>query len=233
MPKAIHARSFIATGLFFALFCVHCQNYGLRDKLENPGGFSSTPPITPPGAPRTLYAFITSVTSRGNMADFSVPGCAGTGIGKADCVCQNLASAAGFQGTYVAWLSTATNDMTCRLFGQAGSNCSLTSGSSWYNTQDQLLAVGTAELFSGNLRNPLQYTETRTLATGGTAIWSGTDGSGLAVNGGAASSTCNTWAANIMQTAAGGSLGSLTSSWTNGATPSCSASGNIYCFALP
>jgi hypothetical protein len=225
----MRTRFSITAALFCALFCAYCQNYGLRDQLENPGGSS----LTPPGAPRTLYAFITSVTSRGDMADFSVPGCSGTGISKADCVCQNLASAAGFQGSYVAWLSTATSDMTCRLFGQAGSNCALTSGNSWYNTQDQLLAVGTAELFSGNLRNPLQYTETRTLVTLVEAIWSGTEGNGLVVNGGAVYSTCNTWAANVSQVASGGTLGSLTSTWTKDPTPSCSASGNIYCFAVP
>ncbi|MBS0618736.1 MAG: hypothetical protein JSR44_11145 [Spirochaetes bacterium] len=219
-------------GIIFVLLLIppNCSNIGLRDKLENPAGIPSPDSQS---KPKRLYAFITSITSRGDMADFVAGGCSGTGISKADCVCNALGVANGLSGPFVAWLSTASADMTCRLFGQAGSACALSSTETWFNTQDQVIAMGTAGLFSGNLQNPLQNTESKNLAVGVTAIWSGTDGAGLAVMGGGATSTCNTWAANISQNGSGGSLGSLTPTWTKGPTPSCSASGNIYCFAIP
>jgi len=219
-------------GFIFLLLSIplSCQNIGLKDKFENPGGMSSPDNM---GVPRRLYAFITSLTSRGDMADFAAGGCSGTGITKADCVCNALGTAGGLSGPFVAWLSTASADMTCRLFGQAGSTCTMTSTEPWFNTQDQVVAMGTGGIFSGNLQNPLQHTELKALAVGVTAIWSGTDGAGLAVMGGGAASTCNTWAANISQTGSGGNLGSMTPTWTKGPTPSCSAYGNIYCFARP
>lgn len=216
--------------LIMLQLCANCNNYGLLDKLENPGSTTSTTT-----AQKKLYAFVTGAASKGDMADFVVAGCAGTGLTKADCVCQNLAAANGLlQGTnpkFVAWLSDATNDMTCRIFGGGGVNCTQTGGYSWYNTMEELLFAGVGELQSGVVRNPLKYTETKSLAIVGNNVWTGTNSNGSTA--GSAATTCANWSANISQTGMAGSLGNLTATWTNNLTPSCSSTAQIYCFAVP
>ncbi|MBV6494785.1 MAG: hypothetical protein LDLANPLL_02822 [Turneriella sp.] len=106
-------------GIFF-----NCNNYGLVDKLENPENWNNRDD----NEVGELYAFVadTQVVGASFSQFTNTPyNCAGVGIAAADCACNYFAQTASLPGSYVAWLSSSSEDMTCRIFGQHASNCAL------------------------------------------------------------------------------------------------------------
>jgi hypothetical protein len=209
---------------------LRCNNYGLLDKLENPGGG---------GAPLKLYAFVTNQISKGDMTEFTDASCIGNGLPRADCICDHLAIANGLQskpgGIFKAWLSGTADDMTCRLQGLSGNNCSLPVGSfSWFNTNDQLIATDFGDLFDGQLLAPVNYTETR-IQKDGVQVWSGTDANGLRSNAGNTTANCSNWTDGFSTSSPIlGRTGMTTNAWsaeTQGTF--CGAQKSIMCFAVP
>jgi hypothetical protein len=112
-----------------------CNNYNLRDHLENPGG---------PGGNNNerfsdrLFIFVTSQMIQGDMLGLSAGDCGfyrtsiccgligdmlglsagdcgGSGIGRADCICQALAAQNGWRmsatSRFIAWLSTSSTQL--------------------------------------------------------------------------------------------------------------------------
>jgi len=218
------------TILLATVLLLRCNNYGLLDKLENPGGG---------GAPLKLYAFVTDQISKGDMTEFPDASCIGNSLPRADCICDHLAIANGLQhksgGIFKAWLSGTDDDMTCRLQGLSGNNCSLPVGSfSWFNTNDQLIATGFGDLFDGQLLAPVNYTETR-IQKDGVQVWSGTDANGLRSNAGANTANCFNWTNGAMTySAILGRTGMTTNAWSAEAPGvSCGAQKSIMCFAVP
>lgn len=219
--------------LFFVLHAVMaCSNYGLKDKLENPGGGTGT-------ADR-LYIFVSSISTNGDTTGLVNGGCGsiGVGINRADCSCTELARSAGLlrssTSKFVAWLSdNNNNDMTCRINGGTGANCSNTGGPSWYNTFNELIATGYADLFDSALNAAIKYTENRTPSAFAT-VWSGTDANGLRTGAGVAANNCSGWTTTA-GTGTTGSIGAVDAFWSNNAgIPTCNAAPlPVYCIAQP
>ena len=72
-----------------------------------------------------LKAFIATASNGGNLG--ASPNAGGqTGAAAGDAICNARAATLGFNGQFVAWLSTSSTDAYCHLFGLAGkkaSNC--------------------------------------------------------------------------------------------------------------
>ncbi|HNA80478.1 MAG TPA: hypothetical protein PKY99_13530, partial [Turneriella sp.] len=83
-------RNFVR-GLSILLFAAvtACNNYDLLDSLERPGSKESFSD--------RLFVFVTSQMTAGDMFALNAGSCGGTGIGKADCVCQALAAQNGLR----------------------------------------------------------------------------------------------------------------------------------------
>ncbi|HRP70317.1 MAG TPA: hypothetical protein PLY93_12355, partial [Turneriella sp.] len=132
-------------------FFLGCNNYGLLEQLQNPGGGNSAQNIM-------MYAFVSSATMNGNLTgggslQSAFPPCSAfTGLQLADCACTQMAQNAGLAipvNKYVAWLSTSTNDMTCRISNTTSPliNCTLPGGGpTWVNMSGQTVASGYAAL---------------------------------------------------------------------------------------
>ena len=232
--KAI--KRFALLALILAAF--DCHQYGLVDKLENPGGSNQT----------GLLAFVASAPTLANLSGYTGANsafmtCASfAGLKIADCACQVMATNAGLamppSGKYVAWLSTAANDMTCRITGATNPliNCPIPAGGPrWIDTQGSVIANGFAGLFSGTLMSPLNVTENKTTLMGN--VWTGTNSNGTTASTVAAGATdCTGWTA-----AGSGTVGDLasTTTWSNnGIATTCTTTPTptslpIYCFAMP
>lgn len=218
---------------FIAALCtavLHCNNFGLLEKLENPGGNSGT------GIIKT-YIFTHDAVTLGDMSGLVNGGCSGNGLGRADCACHDKAVAAGLtknqNAKFIAWLSDGSNDMKCRIQDKPGQTiCTIpTTTIEWYNPLNQLVAGGYTQLFSGQLLANINYAASGGSTPAGNNAYTGTltDGSN---NGGAAAVNCNNWTANVSQTASGGTTGSMTASWTTGGSPSCASSAYIICIGV-
>src|SRR5262249_9724 len=136
-------------------------------------------------------------------------------------------------GKYIAWLSTSSNDMTCRMTGMGSPpvGCTLPGGGpTWTNTQGQPIANGFAQLFGGSLVGPVRLSEGKAVS-GSSFAWTGTNYDGT-VPGSGATQTCTDWA--LAGSGISGSIGSTGSIWSNANTSqSCSgASQPVYCFAM-
>jgi hypothetical protein len=82
-----------------------CNNYGLRDKLENPGGGSNsggTSSSPPPGPPPTYRIFVTTNNFNGDI-----------GISGADLNCQSEGDGIAAGRTWKAMLVDGTNRRAC------------------------------------------------------------------------------------------------------------------------
>lgn len=227
--------TYIVQILLFATAAA-CSNYGLKDKLENPGGTANS------GA-SGMIAFVSSATINASLSNggtistliAAFPNCnALNGLALADCACTQMAASAGLpttSGGYVAWISTSANDMTCRITRTTSPlvSCPIpTGGPTWTNAGGQVVANGYTGLLSGALMAPINLTETKLTVTSN--VWTGTNTNGS--SGTSATATCTDWTA----AASGiyGNSGVSTAGWTNTLTTACGATPYpIYCFGLP
>jgi|JI10StandDraft_1071094.scaffolds.fasta_scaffold56372_4 hypothetical protein len=220
-----------------------CNNYDLKEKLENPGG------ATAEKFTDRLFAFVTTAVTKGDMQGLVAGNCGGTGIVRADCVCQQLAQTNGRRmnsnSRFVAWLSQAApdpRDMRCRIQGLSGAACALPSVNlTWYNTNFQPVFSGIlgapttgAELFTTfgatTLPASLKFTESGSLLTGGQLAWTGTNTTGNSPG----TNDCNNWAdATNTPFGQNGISDALNNSWTQNNTATCGTDLHLYCFALP
>lgn len=216
------------------LLCVTiaCSNYNLAEKLENPGAerFSDR-----------LFIFATSQTTVGNMTGLNAGNCGGSGMPRADCVCNALAAQnnrrMGPDRRFIAWLSTTTEWARCRMLGQANNSCASPVGSfTWYNTALQPVFItfeSTVTGLMGNapaLPNVPQYTENGSMApTIASDVWTGT-----ALGGAVGTVNCNNWSdSTIGQSGDTGTVFHTGTSWTAAAPITCDNPKRIYCIALP
>ena len=72
-------------------------------------------------AQQPKVAFVTSVTGTADLGSWPEAGSA-VGASAGDEICRTLATDAGLQNadTFIAWLSTSTDDAYCRLHGFTG-----------------------------------------------------------------------------------------------------------------
>lgn len=214
--------------LFWGIALSACNNYGLLDKLENPGG----------GATYSdrLHVFVSSIVTVGDMSALQVNDCTGTGLAVADCYCQNTARNAGLlmsaTSKFVAFLSSSptVSDMKCRIAGLsgAGGSCNPSGSPIWYDSNRVAVAQGYGgSIFPSALMSPLKLTETKA-TTPAIYAWTGTLNTGLN-----SSSACSDWA-STGGTGTVGAIGSTTGAWTdNGAPQACTTALPIFCFAVP
>ena len=215
-----------AKGIVFGivLWLTHCYNYGLLDKMKDPGSLNSI----------ARKVFVTSATTPGSMSVFiTIPGCTGLGTGTpgADCVCRVLAANAGLtrSGSFIAWLSDSSNDARCRLQGSGGNTCTGTLSGSWYNVKGDLVARDFSSLTSASLSAPILYTEAGGFPTSPSNIHTGTDTTGRKTTG-----NCSDWTSS----SSGGSehygnSAAKDSFWTQGTTGTGCTNGHVYCFEGP
>lgn len=227
-------RNFVR-GLSILLFAAvtACNNYDLLDSLERPGSKESFSD--------RLFVFVTSQMTAGDMFALNAGGCSGTGIGKADCVCQALAAQNGLRRSstsrFIAWLSTEVDAAKCRMLNQGGSTCTPSGPFIWYNTNYEPVFTSFESATTGLLGSTLtmpsaaKYTEGRFPAPSMTDnVWTGTDIGGNIAGG----FTCDNW--NSFSAGFQGRTGnsdSQSSGWTSGPTFGCDLFKRIYCIAVP
>ena len=236
MHSAASMRSIVRCSLIVLLAsAAACSNYELLDKLENPGGkevFTDR-----------LYIFVTSQMTAGDMFALTASGCSGTGIGKADCVCQALAARNGRRRSassrFLAWLSDTGFPMNCRFGNAMGLGCTPTGNQIWYNTNNEVVFTGIEPTSSGLMGNtpsapdmPFapKYTESGfVVPLMNDNVWTGTN-----PGGGAAGNTCNEWASNQAGDLGRTGQSDITgSAWTNSSDLGCDLFKRIYCVAVP
>jgi len=224
MPRTLYYAAFV--------LAMGCTNYGLLEKLENPGGATNSGSTS-----YRFYIFVTNTGTDGTMVGFTNGGCSGTGFIRADCACNDLAMANGLirkpGGNYIAWLSGQTIDMSCRLQKLGGNSCPIpVSNYTWYNTNEELVATSYSDLFDGSLQAPVRYTETKGI--GAADVWTGTDSNGYRAGAGAAASNCTDWNNNATASPQLGMPTANNGSWTQAGTAgSCGITKPIYCIGVP
>ena len=168
-------------------------------------------------------AFVTSSLHDGNLG----------GLAGADTICNDLATAAGLPGTYMAWLSTTETDgYPAARFVQSSVPYTLVDGT--------VIADDWADLTDGLLTNPLTMTETggaMPTGTGCEAVLTGTDSQGnlydRVVNGEQEGPyTCDDYTATTGDAMWGDPASTVDSQWSNGcsSTAGCDDTGSLYCF---
>ncbi|GAB4430693.1 MAG: hypothetical protein OHK0011_13390 [Turneriella sp.] len=212
-----------------------CNNYNLLAQLENPGSL-----INERFSDR-LFVFVTSQMTAGDMFALNAGSCNGTGIGKADCVCQALAAQNGLRmsstSRFIAWLSTSVDAAKCRMLNQGGSTCKPSGPFVWYNTNYEPVFTSFESATTGLLGSTLtisnapKYTEGRfPVPPMSDNVWTGTDIGGNIAGG----FTCDNW--NSFSAGFQGRTGtsdSLGSGWTSGKSFGCDLFKRIYCIAVP
>ncbi|MBX3216958.1 MAG: hypothetical protein KF850_33305 [Labilithrix sp.] len=156
-------------------------------------------------APAAKRVFISSTTVAGNLG----------GLAGADARCNELAEAAGLEGTFVAWLSAAGADARDRVGGPGP----------WLLVGTSAVAVTRAQLTQPPITRAIDRTETGEEAAG--IVWTGTTASG--VHGG---ETCSAWRRTLGGIGGTGDARTSTAAWTAASTSSCSFARRLYCFQL-
>jgi len=170
--------------------------------------------------------FGTSISYDGNLLGQAInnfPDCAGvtTGLDAADCICQEHADSAGFDGLYAAWLADNTGSPDTRFvksFSQP-----------YYTTDGRLIANDWTDLTDGSIANKINKTENAGNIPGAN-IWTNVKIDGTM---GSSTNNCGDWTVNSGASNRGrlGSKGATDDSWTdNGFITNCSAAISIYCF---
>lgn len=195
-----------------------CRSTGCKGTCPNCGCSANTPCPTGQccdgqgtcGACRVFFA------STGHTGDFD-------GLTGADAFCQNLATAAGLFGTYMAWLSDTTDSPSTR-FTRATVPYTLVNGT--------IVAANWTALTSGTLAHAIDRTESGE-SVGGIQAWTHTraDGTAGGVN---PAGHCVNWTSSNGDPSPAGNTGIATAtdaSWTRFSNHTCSDDfRRIYCF---
>ncbi len=179
------------------------------------------------------YVFVTSVMGTGNLGSWADAGGA-TGLAAADNVCNARAIAAGLSGTFVAWLSTATDDAYCRVQGFSGENSAncgqamLPRQAGPWSRRDgspfglSLLATVGSQQY---IYNPTRFDENGT-ALPGHLYFTNSEGPGQGDSG-----DCGGWTNETGLNVDAGQTDATALQWSyGGATPDCSESHHLLCF---
>jgi hypothetical protein len=153
--------------------------------------------------------FVTSTAQQGNLG----------GLGGADAICQNLATVAGLPGTYLAWLSDATQSPATRFPTQSTGTYQLVNGTT--------IANSWTDLTDGALAAPINVTEAG-LPQGGLPVYTSTKTNGTVKD---PTQVCNGWTSNSNTFGAGtGDPDQTHASWTELGGVICTAPLGLYCF---
>jgi hypothetical protein len=152
--------------------------------------------------------FVSSSTYTGNLG----------GHAGADATCQQLASAAGLGGTWMAWISDSASWPSAR-FNQASYPYRLLDGT--------VFAASWSALVGGSLQHGIALDESSHPPTGTTETWTATNTDGTLNADGCSSFTSGSHTAS---TPAVGVAGNTDVTWTDVYLQFCDRSDHIYCF---
>ncbi len=138
-------------------------------------------------------AFITKQFGSGDVRTWpGAPSDASSGLEAADAVCQSEADAAGFKGTFVAYLSVSgSDDAGCRAFGLSGTladKCGQASMPSdhtpWLSTTGLPIVNGASDIVADRWQTPVPFhadgTRSNSTADYGSTVRHGTSSGGVA-----------------------------------------------------
>lgn len=162
------------------------------------------------GGPCTVFA--TSTLSNGNLG----------GLSGADAICNQRATEANLPGTYLAWLSDATNSPSTRFPTQ--------SAGPYVRVDGTQVARDWADLTSGLIRSAIDRTELGAYVQSDREAWTNTspDGTPSATSDG---ETCTGWTSNSPSLS--GSVGEtdeVDADWTDSHSDPCDLPWRLYCF---
>lgn len=178
-------------------------------------GAGDPAPLAPAYGART---FLTSVAGSGDLGSWSEAG-GKVGAAAGDAICQNLAVAAGLAlpWSYMAWLSTSSEDAIDRF----------TYDGPWVRSDGVLVAASKGDLVDGRLLTSVNITEWGAYLSGWGA-WTGTTAAGLV-----AIDTCNGWSdASGAYSGNVGVANTVDEWWTERTQQPCSFTNyRLYCFS--
>ncbi|MCP3974445.1 MAG: hypothetical protein GY720_08125 [bacterium] len=146
------------------------------------------------------------------------------GVAFADAQCNSLASAAGLSGTYVAWLSTTTENAVDRLVATSGPFVRASPSAPAATIADDI-----ADLTDSSLDNAIGFDESGNVPANN-SVWTGTLADGtLELN-----RNCNDWAGGGFPDATHGQPAAADLDWTQADNrTNCGVGRRMYCFELP
>jgi len=153
-------------------------------------------------------AFLSSATYTGNLG----------GHGGADATCQQLATAAGLAGTWMAWISDNASSPSAR-FHHASVAYRLIDGT--------VVAASWSALVSGSLGHGIDLDERGHPPTGTTEVWTATNTDGTLAGDGCSSFTSGS---NAATTPAVGVADNTDATWTDVYLQFRDRSDHVYCF---
>jgi hypothetical protein len=211
---AVRAGSATETAIAWTDSVTSFCNRDLALLCMQPGAGDPVPPFQSHGA----RAFVTSVSGTGNLGAWpEAGGHVGTAAG--DAICQSLAAAAGLgvPETYMAWLSTPSENAIDRF----------TYDGPWIRIDDVLVAASKADLTDSQLLTSVNFSESGDYF-GSRGVWTGATGAGQA--GGA---SCNEWTDDSgVYSGLTGYAYAVDERWTDGVEYECSTSVfHLYCFS--
>ncbi|HVU04171.1 MAG TPA: hypothetical protein VHE30_20580 [Polyangiaceae bacterium] len=178
-------------------------------------------------------AFLTKQTGTANFKSWpNAPSSASTGLEAADGICQAEALAAGYHGTFAAFLSTKNaDDAGCRLFGLHGTVAAKCGQASmpvdhapWLAMNGLPIALGATAVVADGWDLPIPFSADGT-TPGNSLVWTGSNPG--AVGSG---SDCTAWGATTGFTSMDIFLDSYIMSYDGGS--SCSDNRNLACFQI-
>jgi hypothetical protein len=200
------------------LLLFNCNNYGMLDKLENPGGGNNSgesPSGPPSGPPPTYRMFVTFNTYDGNRG----------GIAGADLNCQSEGNGIATGRTWKAMLVAGTTRRACINANCSGSG--ILENHNWvFKPNATYVRPGGTLIGSTNDRALLTFPLSNSIGISTVTPWTGlnTDWTTDGLN------NCSNWANN--ETATAGKVGRadlLTATAIGGMTGSCNSSKPLYC----
>ncbi len=204
--------------------------WALAAKADCPHGTKENHPHCPGEPPVTRIVFLTSATFKGDLGN--TLGCVDAdGLDRADCICNELADAAGLGTNFAAWLSTSAGDPATST-GDPATDF-FRSPVAYFRVDGVMVASSWADRVDNTILHPIEVDEQgghpQRLTTTPIEVWTATNADGTAD----LSENCLAWTTDTTeQGRIGFNRGATNSSWTqSGETAGCAEQGHhLYCF---
>lgn len=200
----------------------------------------SSAPLLAAASPR--HAFVTSVSGTADLSSWSgFTGIENGGTQAADAICRQLAGAAQLDDpdSYVAWISSTTDDAFCRIQGLTGkkaANCGQpslpTNAGPWLRLDGRPFAPTLAEIAAGKaaalpvVLDELGREPDNAGGFGDEYYWTGSNSDGTVSISGPTYGTCEDWTLASGQISAATGSRSSSSFWANAGGRACWSSPN-------
>ncbi len=214
------------------------DGYGNLIELE-----ASTNPEDNNDYPQTATMFVSSIKGPGDLSQWDDSGDA-AGIDAGDNICNQLASNAGLEGEYRAWLSTSFVDAYCHLLDLNGfrvNSCDVGEESlpsvpgPWIRPDKKPLA----ENLAGLIQNGIVYQtgmvdENASVIPDITQVWTGTETNGTGISWDLNNTTkCDDWNTSSDDSSAWvGSTNRTLGNWTAFSSSTCGSERRLFCFQI-